>query len=70
MRETNLREWNVVGLVESWGQKPSLRDKAGLGLLISLRPMREHTIAHKDVCSLSSLIERGTLDISRARVFL
>ena len=50
--------------------KALTNDKAGLVLFIGLRPMREHAIMHKDVCSLSSLIERGTLDISRARVFL
>ena len=37
---------------------------------MSLRPMREHAIIHKDACSLSSLKEMGILGISRARVFL
>ena len=57
-------------LVESRDQKPLLRDKVGLGLFMGLRAMREHAIRHRDACSLSSLKERGTLDISRARVFL
>ena len=51
-------------------KNPSLRDKIGLGLFMGLRPMREHAITHRDACSLSSLKERGTLDISRERVFL
>ena len=36
---------------------------------MGLRPVREHAITHMDARSLSSLKERGTLDISRARVF-
>ena len=57
-------------LVESWDQKPSLRDKVGLGLFMGLRSMREHVITHRDEYSLSSLKEKGILEISRARVFL
>ena len=30
--------------------------------------MREHVIMHRYACSLSSLKEKGTLDISRSRV--
>ena len=63
-------EWNVTGFVESWYQKPSLRDEVGLGLFIGLRAMREHVVTNRDPCSLSSLKERGTLDISMARVLL
>ena len=48
-----------MGLVQSRGPKPSLRDKAGLGLFMNLRPMREHTITHKDACSL--FLKRGAL---------
>ena len=59
-----------MGFVEFWDQKPSLRDKVGLGLLMGLRAIREHTITHRDGSSLSSLKERGTLDISRVRFFL
>ena len=59
-----------MGLVESRDQKPSLRYKAGLGLSMGLRPMREHAKTHKDACSLSSLKKRGPLDILRERVFL
>ena len=36
------------------------RECMPMGLLIGLRPMREHAIMHKDACSLSSLKERGT----------
>ena len=32
--------------------------------------MKENVIMHRDVCNLSSLKERGTLDVLRARVFL
>ena len=56
--------------MKSQDQKSSIRDKAGLVFVMGIRSMREHTIVHKDECNLSSLIERGTLDISRARVFL
>ena len=63
-------EWNVTGLVESRDQKPSLRDKVGLSLFMGLRAMREHAIMHRDAYCLSSLKEKGTLDISRARVFI
>ena len=63
-------EWNVIGLVESQDQKPSLRDIVGLGLFMGLRHMRIHVITHRDACNLSSVKEMGTLDISRARVFL
>ena len=63
-------EWNVMRLVESRDQKPSLRDAVGLGLFMGLRAMREYAITHRDVCSLSFLKERCTLDISRAKVFL
>ena len=70
MREINLLERNVTRLVESRGQKPSLRERVGLGLFMGLRPMREHTITHREACSLSSLKESGILDISRVRVFL
>ena len=37
---------------------------------MDLRAMREHVMTNRDVCSLSSLKEFSTLDISRARVFL
>ena len=63
-------KWNVTGLVESQEQKPSLRDKGSLSLFMGLRAMRKHAITHRDECSLSSLKERGTLDILRVRVFL
>ena len=63
-------EWNVTGLVESRDLGPSLRDKVGLGLFMGLVFIKEHAIMHRDVCSLSSLKERGTLDISRVKVFL
>ena len=53
-----------MGLVESRVQRPSLRKIACLGLFFDLRPMKEHAIAHRDACSLSSLKVRGTLDIS------
>ena len=56
--------------MESRDQNPSLRDKVGLGLFMGLRAMTEDAITHRDVCSLSYLKERGTLDISRVRVFL
>ena len=59
-----------MGLVEPWDQKSSLRDKVGLGFFMGLKPTREHAIRHKDICSLSSFKERGTLDISIGRVFL
>ena len=61
---------NVTGLVESQDQDPTLRDKEGLGLFMGLRAMREHAITHRNVFSLSSLKEKGTLDISKVRVFL
>ena len=51
------------GIVESRDQELSLRDKVSLGLFMSLRPIREHAITNRDACSLSSLKERGTLDI-------
>ena len=57
-------------LEESRVRRLSLRENAGLGLFMGLRPIREHYITHKDTCSLLSLIENGILDISRARVFL
>ena len=57
-----------MGLVESW--KLSLRDKAGLDFFMGLSPIKEQVIMHRDACILSFLIERGTLEISRARVFL
>ena len=57
-------------LVESRDQKPLLRDKVYLGLFMGLRHMRIHVIKNKDACSLSSLKEMDTLDISRARIFL
>ena len=63
-------EWNVMGLVESQDQEPSLRDTKGLGLFMGLRAIREHAITHRDMCSLSSLKEKCILDISRVRVFL
>ena len=52
-----------MGLVESKVQKPLLRESAILGLFMGLMHMREHTITHRDACSLSSLKEKGTLDI-------
>ena len=48
-------EWNVKGLVKSWDQEPSLRDKRGLGLFMGCKHMKIYTITHRDVCSLSSL---------------
>ena len=63
-------EWNVTGLVESQEQGTSLKNKGGLELFMGLRAMMEYAIRHRDTCSLSSLKERGTLDISRVRVFL
>ena len=57
-------------LVESRDQKHSLRDKVRLGLFMGLRAMRDHTITHRDMCSLTSFKERGILDISSIRVFL
>ena len=63
-------EWNVTRLVQSRDQNPSLRAKVGLGLFMSLRHMKIQAITHRDACNLSSHKERGTLDISRARVFL
>ena len=50
-------------LVKSQVRRPSLRESAGLGLFMGLRPMREQAIMHRDACNLSSLKERGTLDI-------
>ena len=60
-------EWNVTRLVESRDHKSSLRDKGGLGLFMGIRHMRLHAITHRDSCSLSSLKERDTLEISRVR---
>ena len=45
--------------MESQDQKPLLRDKVGLILFMDLRLIREHTIMHRDACSLSSLKEMG-----------
>ena len=59
--------YNISGIS---GSKDLTRDKVGLGLFMGLKPMREHTITHREACSLSSLKERCFLDISRARVFL
>ena len=53
-----------MGLGESRVRRTSLRASTGLGLFMGLRPMKEHAIMHKDACSLSSLKEMGTLDIS------
>ena len=53
-----------MGLVECWVLRLSLREIVGLGLFFGLRPVKEHVIVHRDVCSLSSLKVRGTLDIS------
>ena len=44
--------------------------KVGLVLFMNLRPMRIHAITHRDVFRLSSLKERGILDISKVKVFL
>ena len=63
-------EWNVTRLMEPWDQKPLQRGKVSLGLFTGLRAITKHAIMHRDACSLSSLKERKTLDISRARVFL
>ena len=52
-----------MGLVDSRDQRPLLREKADLGFFFGLWPMREHTIKHGDACTLSSLKERGTIDI-------
>ena len=57
-------------LVESRDQNPSLRDKVGLGLFMSLRHVKIQAITYSDACNLSSLKKRDTLYISRARVFL
>ena len=46
------------------GHSPLLREIAGLGLFLGLRPIRKHTLTHKDACSLSFLKVRGTLDNS------
>ena len=47
------------------GLKALTKRECKLGLVHGLlRLMREHTITHRNVCSLSSLKERGTLDIS------
>ena len=59
-----------MGLVESQVGGPSLRESAGLGSFVGLRPMRKHAITHRDACSLSSLKGKGTLNISWVRVFL
>ena len=53
-----------MGLVESRVRRLSLREIAGLVLFFGLRPVKEHVIAHRDACILSSLKVRGTLDIS------
>ena len=53
-----------MGLVESRVRRPSLREIADLGMFFGLRSMKEQVIAYRDVCSLSSLKVRGTLDIS------
>ena len=58
------------GLAKSQDQKHLLRDKGGLSLFIGLRHMRKHDIMDRDAYSLSILKEKGTLNISRARVFL
>ena len=58
------RERNVTGLVESGDHRPLLREIAGMVLFLGLRSMKEHFITHRDTGSLSSLKERGTLDIS------
>ena len=52
-------------LVESRVRRPSLREITGLGLFFGLRPEKEHTIMHRDACSLSSFKVRGILDISK-----
>ena len=41
-------EWNATGLVDSWDQKGSFRDKRGSGLFRGLRPMRVHATTHID----------------------
>ena len=38
-----------------------LRDKKRLGLFMGLKVIREHAITYRDVCSISSLNERGTV---------
>ena len=53
-----------MGLVESRLRRPSLKEITGLGLFFGLRPMKEHAIMHRDLCSLSSLMVRGILEIS------
>ena len=63
-------EWNVTRLIEPRDQKSLLIGKVSLALFMGLRAIREHDIMHRDSYSLSSLKERRTLDISRARVFL
>ena len=52
------------------GSKALTKIDSKLGLIFGLRLMKEHFIAHRDACSLSSLKVRGTLDILRAKVFL
>ena len=39
------------------------RESVGLSLFMDLSPMREHVIMRRDACGLSSLKERGTLDV-------
>ena len=54
------------GISRILGRRPSLREIVGLGLVLvfGLRLVKEHAIAHRDACSLSSLKVRGALDIS------
>ena len=39
-----------MGLVESRLRRPSPKEITGLGLFFGLRPMKEHTIMHRDLC--------------------
>ena len=52
------------------GSKALTKRDACMGLFFDLRLVKEHVIAHRDACSLSSLKVRGTFDISQARIFL
>ena len=46
------------------GLKALTKREYRLGLFMGLKPMREHAITRRDVCSRSSLKEMSMLDIS------
>ena len=52
------------------GSKALTKRGCSLGLVHGLKAHEGTPITHRDTCSLSSLKERGTIDISRARVLL